>query len=668
MKIALVIKNFSLNKGGAERYACLLGRGLVERGHEVHVLANQWDNAGDSRIQFHHVPMVRWNSLLKILSFPFQVRKLLQENNYDIIQGLTPLYSQDVYRIGEGLHADALLHRYPSSFPRFIRYLNPKHLAVLAIERNMFKPANYRKVIANSLMCKRRVTELYGVPSQDVEVVYNGVDTRVYNEDVRRRYRPDARKELGFHDDDRVLLFVSMDFVRKGLDYLLKAHSRLHMEGVQSIKTLVVGKGRVAEFRRRADQLGIGDAVLFLPPTGETQRYYAAADIFALPTLYDPFSNVCLEALACGLPVITTRHNGASEIIEDGVNGYVVKHASDIDGLTKTISLCLPGDVCRNMGTMAAEMASVFTVERNVEQVEQVYKEIVGARRASPKIVEQKGALINQAFLPLMERGGLTGFNEIMDYEGAEAFKDISHRSVARLSIVDEKGTTRTFYLKRHREQRRPGTRSGGLTEWNFIVRFRERGIPTMMPVAAGERLKDGILESFLITEALEGFQRMEIFMRDRYRQPLTGELIAEKRHLIRKMSDLTRKMHHEGFNHRDFYLTHTMVKPLEGGEFDLRIIDLQRVQEHRGLFSLWRRRWLVKDLASLNFAAKKDYTTRADRIRFYLAYMGKCRPDSKDRAFIKAIVTKTARIDSHDSSATAKKIAYTAQAVGRQK
>lgn len=668
MKVALVIKNFSLNKGGAERYACLLGRGLVERGHEVHVLANQWDNAGDSGIQFHHVPMVRWNSLLKILSFPFHARKLLQENNYDIIQGLTPLYSQDVYRIGEGLHVDALLHRYPSFFARFSRYLNPKHLAVLAIERNMFKPANYRKVIANSLMCKRRLKELYGVPDRDVEVIYNGVDTRIYNGTARQSHRLDVRNELGFKEDDRVMLFVSMDFVRKGLEYLLKAHARLHREGARSLKTLVVGKGRVAEFQRMADQLGIGDLVRFLPPTNETQRYYAAADIFALPTLYDPFSNVCLEALACGLPVVTTRHNGASEIIQDGVTGYVIEHAADIDALSKAIILCLPGDVCADMGRRAAEMASVFTVERNVEQVEQVYKEIAGARHASPKIVEQKGALINQAFLHLLERNGLAGFDEFMDYSGGDSFKDISHRSVARICIPDDDGRMRTFYLKRHREKRRMSAASGGLTEWSYILKFREQGIPTMMPVAAGERIKNGIMESFLITEALEGFQRMEIFMRDRYRQPLSGDLITEKRHLVRKMADLTRKMHHEGFNHRDFYLTHTMVKPLEGRKFDLRIIDLQRVQEHRGLFSLWRRRWLIKDLASLNFAAKKDYTTRADRLRFYLAYMGKYRPDSKDRAFIKAIVTKTARIDSHDSSATAKKIAYTAQAAGRQK
>ncbi|MDH4100144.1 MAG: glycosyltransferase [Nitrospirota bacterium] len=655
MKIALVIKEFDPHKGGAERYACLLAKGLADRKHRVHVFANQWE-AIDPRLTFHHVPMVRWNSLLKVISFPMNAHFLLMEEEFDIVHGLAPLWEQDVYRIGEGLHVDALRLRYPSLAARFMRYLNPKHLAILWLERMMFRPGHCRKVITNSRMCGNRVQELYGVPECDVEVAYNGVDTAVCNPRARDRYREEARRELAFSGTDVVLLFVSMDFVRKGLPFLLEAHGRLKAEGV-ALKTLVVGKGRVDEFKALAERLGIGGEVTFVAPTKEPQRYYAAGDCLVLPTLYDPFSNVCLEAMACGLPVITTRQNGASELIDEGENGCVIDEGRDVESLCAAITRCLPADNLRQMGARAAEKARRYTVERNVEQVEALYEELLASGDSGVSVTELNGILVNSEFLPLLEKNGLSSYDALMAAQG-DAFKDISHRSVTRIS-VQEKSGTRTLYLKRHREKGVSTDDSGGMAEWELINRFWQHGIPTMVPVAAGARTKGAETESLLVTDALEGFQRMEIFMRDRYVRPLSNKLVGEKRELVRLAAELTRKMHREGFNHRDFYLTHIMVKPLGYGDFDLRIIDLQRVQERRW----FRHRWLVKDLASLNFAAKDSYTTRTDRLRFYLAYTGKKRLDKGDRAFIRAILAKTQRISDHDASATARKLEYAAKA-----
>lgn len=653
MKIALVIKDFIAHKGGAERYGCLLARGLADRGHEVHVFANQWE-AADPRLAFHHVPMIRWNSFLKVLSFPWNVQKMLKPGQFDIVHGLTPLWSQDVYRVGEGLHVDALRLRYPALSARVLRYMNPKHLAILWTERRMFMPGNCRHVVTNSRMCGERVEALYGVPGSEVDVVYNGVDPGVYHPGTREQYRKQTRRELGFKDSDVVLLFVSMDFVRKGLAHLLQAHGRLKAEGIM-LKTLVVGKGRVAEYRGMAERLGIGDEVVFVPPTRETERFYAAGDILVLPTLYDPFSNVCLEAMACGLPVITTRQNGASELITEGVNGYVINSGAEVRALDDVIRRSVPS--LKEMGQKAAETAAAFTVERNVEQVEDLYKKIVGAMLASPAVIRQNGIVVNSDFLPLLEKHGLASFDSLMTASEGEAFKDISHRSVMRLSLLE--GTkTRTLYLKRHYEKGKTLGQSGGIAEWDLILKFLHHGIPTMTPVAAGARVNGDVTESLLVTDALEGYQRMEIFMRDRYRRPLSNELVREKRYLMRRTAELTRKMHHEGFNHRDFYLTHIMVKPTGEGDFDLAIIDLQRVQERKW----FRRRWLVKDLASLNFAAKNDYTTPSDRLRFFLAYLGKKTLDRYDKAFMRAIHAKTCRISAHDESATAKKLAYAAR------
>jgi len=123
------------------------------------------------------------------------------------------------------------------------------------------------------------------------------------------------RHRLGAPEDGAVVLFAGSGFERKGLIYLLQAFGSLTDKTSQ---LWVVGKGHIGPYLRAAERLGVADRVKFWGPVTETAPFYQAATVLALPTLYDPCSNVVLEALGCGTPAITTAANGAAEFITPG--------------------------------------------------------------------------------------------------------------------------------------------------------------------------------------------------------------------------------------------------------------------------------------------------------------------------------------------------------------
>ncbi|MEE8574716.1 MAG: glycosyltransferase family 4 protein, partial [Thermodesulfobacteriota bacterium] len=194
MKIALAVKEHVESWGGLERYAVALSRGLRDRGCEVHVFANRFEE--EDGIVFHYVPYVRWSSLLKVISFPRNLARHLRRGSFDIVYSLTPYYPLDIYRVGEGLHVDTLRLRYPNPFRRALRYLNPKHLLILSNEKKLFSKGNFRTIIANSNMVKKRLTEIYGLNPASIRVVYNGYDEKRFNPEAKA-FKAEIREKHG---------------------------------------------------------------------------------------------------------------------------------------------------------------------------------------------------------------------------------------------------------------------------------------------------------------------------------------------------------------------------------------------------------------------------------------------------------------------------------------
>ncbi len=376
MKIALVIKDYSLKKGGLERYVVNLSRELINMGHNVHVFANFRDTPDYTRIIFHHVPIIKFSFVLKNFSFAVNSRRLLKQNKFDIINGFSRIYPLDVYRIGHKIRRHLLEVQYPNRLTKILKYLSIKHLTILYLEGQVFKKKNHRKIIANSELGKQHAIYYHAVPENNIEVIYNGVDPDKFNPQVKSLYRDGTRKKLGIKKNEIVLLFVGRNFKLKGVKTIIESIPLLGEEK-ENVRVLIVGKGKSSYFLRLAKKLDVKNRIFFAGERSDIEKLYAAGDIFIFPTFYDPFANVCLEALACGLPVITTKMNGASEIIENGRNGYVVEDYTSPDELAARIADILPNDLRKSMSACACETAKEYTPFNNAARVEKLYKSIL---------------------------------------------------------------------------------------------------------------------------------------------------------------------------------------------------------------------------------------------------------------------------------------------------
>ncbi|MBI3008978.1 MAG: glycosyltransferase family 4 protein [Candidatus Omnitrophica bacterium] len=376
MRIGIVRKRYVLH-GGAERYVERLIKELIGRGNEVHLFANKWNDTNE-RIIFHRVPIIGCLSFLKVLSFAFFADMKLRETKLDIIHSFERTFKQDVYRAGDGCHAEFLRQREKNlSFCKrwFIR-LNPLHITTLFIEKRLFKRGNYKKIIANSNQVKEDIIRHYKVIPRDIVVIYNSVDTEEFNPEDRG-LSIEERDKIGIDKNSILLLFVGSGFERKGLAALIEAVGDLNKQ--RKAVLLVVGKGRYRRYKRLAGRFGVEENIHFLGPQSNVKRFYLASDIFVLPSIYEPFSNACLEAMACGLPVITSRVNGVSELLEkdNEVRDLIIDEPRDSNEIAMRVAMLFEEEKRRRIGKRCKDIASRLTLSENVQKTLEVYQDII---------------------------------------------------------------------------------------------------------------------------------------------------------------------------------------------------------------------------------------------------------------------------------------------------
>jgi UDP-glucose:(heptosyl)LPS alpha-1,3-glucosyltransferase len=341
--------------GGAEAYLKRLAQGIIDLGHEAELFttsdwpANEWPFGSIQHL-----------SATSPLGFADELEKLRLQIP---LMSLERIWRCDVYRAGDGVHRAWLERRRQFEMPleRFVRGLSRKHRELLQLEEALFAKGGARRVIANSEMVKKEIVAIYGYPADKVEIVRNGVPLEKFRFDPALREK--SRADLKLKPDEIVLLFAGSGWERKGLRFAIEA-----MELCQDRKLRLLVAGRGEQHVYKSKRLFGEESVTFLGELAGLARIYTTADIFILPSIYDPFSNACLEALACGLSVITTRGNGFSEIIENGVHGSVVDSASDTSGLRDAIRFW--SDPSRRASTrpINSERASQFDISKNVEQ------------------------------------------------------------------------------------------------------------------------------------------------------------------------------------------------------------------------------------------------------------------------------------------------------------
>ena len=306
MKIAIIRQKVGFGLGGAENYVASFARELLRQGHDITIIADFCTLPG---VRFLRAPLLGRGSIAKNLSFFLIVKRILKKEKFDLVYTCARTAPSDFLRISDPLHAFWIKLGYRYGSPK-LRALRLRHRTILWLEKKSLQGAR-KAIITNSKLVKEQLKRIYDFSYPKAKVLYNGVDLKRFNLELRQR-RQTLRKEYQLITK-KVLLFVGADWWRKGLDLVQKIMPRLPLDSI----LLVVG-GRMRRSRKN---------IWYLGKMREVERIYAASDLLVLPTRYDPFSNVVLEALATGLPVVTSPLNGAAEIVRPGETGFVVENS-----------------------------------------------------------------------------------------------------------------------------------------------------------------------------------------------------------------------------------------------------------------------------------------------------------------------------------------------------
>lgn len=341
MKLAIVRQKYT-PFGGAERFVERALAGLRTQDVDVEIIARQWADDASGRIAGRRVNPFYLGRTWRDWGFARGVQKIIAAGDYDLVQSHERIPGCHIYRAGDGVHATWLELRAAARGPasRLGEWLSPWHRYTLRAEAAMFRHPDLSAVICNSRMVRDDIARRFGVTHEKLQVIYNGVDLEHFHPRLRAEHRAALREKVGAGKTAPVVLFVGSGYERKGLPALLAAFARLQPANAE---LWVVGRDKTAAaMQRQAAKLGLAACVRFFGPQQDVRPFYGAADIFALPTLYDPFPNAALEALACGLPLVTTTTCGAAELVTAD-NGAVVA-ANDVAALAAALNaLCVAG-------------------------------------------------------------------------------------------------------------------------------------------------------------------------------------------------------------------------------------------------------------------------------------------------------------------------------------
>ena len=379
MKLALILDRFDAAQGGLEHWAWQWATWLLDRGHEVAVVASEGrgDPSRDG-LSLHSLGFA--NSRV---AFAERVAAFLERLPVDLVHDLGVGWRYDLLQPQFGtrladdrrnLRSLPLSRRLPALIsPRRHRRLGD----IRTLERRQYVD-NPGHVVAVSAMTRDDMLREHGLPDGQITVIHNGVDTTRFRP-PQENLRCALRKRAGL-EDRVVLLFAAHNFRLKGLNTVLRALARLRSP---RLHLLVVGRGPVEKYARLADRLELAGRVTFAGFVPDIREAFAVADAFVQPTFYDPCSLSILEAAASGLPVLTSRYNGASELFHDGVSAWILRDPADVAETADRIEFLLDTNTRARVGAAALLVANEATADRCFSRLLDLCGRILRNRRAT---------------------------------------------------------------------------------------------------------------------------------------------------------------------------------------------------------------------------------------------------------------------------------------------
>jgi UDP-glucose:(heptosyl)LPS alpha-1,3-glucosyltransferase len=386
MNIAFCYESVLPARGGCETYIAALARRLAADGHEVHLYARDWDEeALPAALVYHRITLPRRPRFLRPWYFAAACHEALAGAPHQVSVGFDKITGMDVLYPQGGLYAATAEHnllkhrrRCTRGLVRLLKSLDPAHRSFLALERRQYLHEQ-PLVVAISDMVRRHFQEYYSLGSDQLRLVRLATDPERFAEHDRPRRRLEWREAWGVAPGDTVALFAGMNYRLKGLVPLLHTLERMPA----TFRLLVAGHPDTRPFRRLARRLGVEQKVRFLGYCADMRNCYFAADFFVHPTFYDPCSHVVLEALACGLPVITTRHNGAAELLQPPREGFILNDPHDHEELAAAMTRLFDPARRAACAQAARRAAAQWTFEHHYRHMLAVFAEAAARKHAA---------------------------------------------------------------------------------------------------------------------------------------------------------------------------------------------------------------------------------------------------------------------------------------------
>lgn len=400
MKIALCYESMVPAHGGCETYIADLARRLADDGQKVHLIARTFDrSAFPSSCDYHPVPSFGGPRWLRPWRFARACQKVLSEHDFDVSVGFVKTWGQDVLMPQGGLHVASAAHnrrKYASPWMqqlvRILQAISVKNWSYRLLERKQFLEHD-SLVVVPSRMVQQHLHDYYGTSNGRVHVIHNAIDAKRFHSQDRLLIRSQMRETLGLAASDSVGLFVGHNYRLKGLDPLLRAVRLIPNE--IDFKLIVCGSADYRRYERLAERWNILERIRFLGFVADVRQAFFAADFLVHPSFYDPCALVTMEALACGLPVITTQFNGAAELLPLPLASLTVETPHDHHAMAERIvRLCQPS-LRAELVRVARESAKQWTFEEHYQALMQVFEDAWRRKHPAKSLALQRHGLVS---------------------------------------------------------------------------------------------------------------------------------------------------------------------------------------------------------------------------------------------------------------------------------
>lgn len=371
VRLAIVRQKYRPD-GGAERFISRALEALEDGSLELNIITRSWQGEPKPDWHLHICNPKKWGRISRERGFAQAARACWQREEFDIVQSHERIAGCDIFRAGDGVHRVWLEQRarIVSPLQRMLTGLSAYHRYVMAAEEEMFRSPSLKKIICNSVMVKNDIIRCFQVPEEKFAVIYNAIDCQRF-EPATPAERQQSRAQLNLPAEAKVFIYVGSGFERKGL------HASITALAATDAHLIVVGQDKQqSRYVSLARSLGCETRVHFVGVQHNVIPYYHAADGLMLPTLYDPFPNVILEAMACGLPVITSFTCGGAEFIVEGEQGFVCD-ALDVAALTAAAQAIPLRTVDARMGDAARQRVLPCSPQRLADQLHALYQHVL---------------------------------------------------------------------------------------------------------------------------------------------------------------------------------------------------------------------------------------------------------------------------------------------------